>query len=119
MKVLAIILGLVLVDVAVRGTYQNAGGVSASDGQGLIPLLKNDFEPGTKGNFLAWFAAILIIGMVGYIPQLKPISNLMLALVIVVLFLAPNNATGSGGFFAQLEQTVSQPAPAAQQQKAG
>lgn len=103
MRILAIILGLVLVDVAVRGTYQNAGGVSATDGQGLIPLLKNDFEPGAKGNFLAWFAAILIIGAIGYVPQLEPIANAMLVLVILVLLIS------NGGFFAKLQQSVVTP----------
>lgn len=117
MKVLAIILGLVLVDVAVRGTYQNSTPnqkPGQGDDKGLWPLLKADFE---KGNFLAWFAAILIIGMIGYIPQLKPIANSMLALVIVVLFLVPGNSTGSGGFFAKLQQAVTSPVSAAQ--KAG
>lgn len=120
MKILAIILGLVLVDVAVRNTYQDS--VSGNkDGQGLIPLLKADFEPGQKGNFLAWFAAILIIGFVGYIPQLKPIANMMLALVIVVLLLAAGKSQSGtgGGFFAMLEQAVKTPAPSSAAQPAG
>lgn len=113
MKVLAIILGLVLVDVAVRGTYENAGGANSSDNKGLIPLLKGDFEPGAKGNFVAWFAAILLIGFVGYVPDLKPIANAMLVLVILVLLLANSNPqTGTDGFFAMLKQqaTVGPPA---------
>lgn len=113
MKILAIILGAVLIDVAVRGSYENSSS-NATDGKGLWPLLKNDFEPGNKGNFLAWFAAIMVIGMIGYIPELKPIANMMLALLIVVLLLAAGNAkTGTGGFFAMLEQAVQTPAPTA------
>lgn len=103
MRIVALISGAVLVLVAVLGREINAGGEKASDGKGLWPLLKQDFEPGQKGNFLTWFAAILIIGALGYVPQFKPIANTMLALVIVVLLIS------NGGFFAQLKQAVSQP----------
>jgi len=113
MRILAIVFGAVLLIVAVRGTYENAGGVNSTDGKGFWPLLKNDFEPGQRGNFLAWFAAILIIGMLGYIPQLKPFSNTLLALIIVVLFLASGKpAQQGGGFFQQLQQAISQKAAA-------
>jgi len=113
MKVLAIILGALLVDVAVRGTYEDSA-PGANDGKGLWPLLKADFEPGAKGNFLAWFAAILIIGMIGYVPELKPIANSMLVLVILVLLLAAGNPqTGTGGFFAMLKQAATTGPPAA------
>jgi hypothetical protein len=105
MRIVAIVVGAVLLIVAVRGTYQNAGGINATNGNGLFPLLKNDFESGNKGNFLAWFAAIFAIGAVGYIPQLKPVANSMLGLVILVLLLS------NGGFFADLKQAVSQKAP--------
>lgn len=110
MKVLAIILGAVLIDVAVRGTFEDStvvNGKPNGDGKGLWPLLKGDFEPGNKGNFLAWFAAILVIGMIGYIPELKPIANTMLVLVILVLLIS------NGGFFAKFEQQVLTPAPSA------
>lgn len=39
----------------------------------------------------------MLIGAIGYIPKLKPISTAFLALVIVVLFLKKGT-----GFFAQL-----------------
>ena len=102
MRIVAIVVGAVLLIVAVRGTYQNAGGINATDGQGLFPLVKADIEPGQKGNFLAWFAAIFAIGALGYIQELKPIANTMLALVILVLLLS------NGGFFAQLKTAVNQ-----------
>jgi hypothetical protein len=107
-RIVAIVVGAVLLIVAVRGTYENAGGINATDGQGLFPLLKQDFEPksGGGGNFLAWFAAIFIIGALGYVQELKPIANTMLALVILVLLLS------NGGFFAQLKTAVSQQPPA-------
>lgn len=36
--------------------------------------------------FIVWAAAILAIGAVGFVPGLKPVSRLLIALVIVVLF---------------------------------
>lgn len=87
MRLVAIIIGAVLVLVAVRGSEVNSS-VNATDGKGLWPLLKGDFEPGQQGNFLAWFVAIVIIGGIGYVPQLEGISTLFLALLIVVLVMA-------------------------------
>ncbi len=84
MRVVAIILGALLLLVAVRGT-QTDSAPGAGDGKGLWPLLKNDFEPGQQGNFLAWFVAILIIGGIGYVPELKGVSTLLLAIVITAL----------------------------------
>ena len=101
MRIVALIFGAVLILVAVRDTYEDSASGSG-DGQGLWPLLKKDFEPGAQGNFLAWFAAILLIGMLGYAEPLKPVANSMLALLILVLFLS------NGGFFAKLKEAVSQ-----------
>jgi hypothetical protein len=111
MRILAIVFGAVLLIVAVRGRETDAGGEGTGTGNGLWPLLKQDFEPGQKGNFLAWFAAILIIGMLGYIPQLKPFSNSLLALIIVVLLVASGKpGQANGGFFQKLQQAISQKA---------
>lgn len=78
MRIAAIIAGAVLVLVAARGS-------DSSNAQQFWTLLKGDFEPGPKGNFLAWFVAILIIGGIGAIPELKSVSTLFLALVVVAL----------------------------------
>lgn len=59
------------------------------------------------GNFFAWAAAIILIGAVGYVDELKPVANTMLALVIAVLLLSNN------GFFAQLQKDVTGKASAA------
>ena len=72
---------------AVRGTNTD-----------LVALIKGDFTG--KGNFLYWVISILIIGAVGYIPDLKPVSRAFLVLVIVVLFLH------NRGVFAQFTQAV-------------
>jgi hypothetical protein len=76
MRLVAIIAGAVLLLAAARW---NEGGSN------LWPLLKGDFEPGKQGNFIAWFVAIVAIGALGYVPELKGISTLFLAIVIVVL----------------------------------
>jgi hypothetical protein len=109
MRVTAVILGAILLIVAVRGTETDSK-LGSGDKQGLWPLLKADFEPGQsgqKGNFLAWFAAILVIGALGYIPHLEGISTMLLALVIVVLLLSSNE--NGGGIFQQLAQAVTLP----------
>lgn len=49
-------------------------------------------------SFGKWAIAILVIGGVGYIKPIKPISDAFLLLVIVVLFLSDK------GFFAQFSQ---------------
>lgn len=91
MRIVAIIIGALLVDVAVQGTQDD-----------FWKLLKGDFESSQQGNFIAWFAAILIIGMLGYVEPLRPVANSMLALLIIVLMLS------HGGFFAQLKQQIGQ-----------
>ncbi len=106
MRILAIVFGAVLLIAAVRGTEENAGGPKATDHEGLWPLLKEDLEPGPKGNFVAWFAAIFIVGALGYVDPLRPIANSMLALLILVLFLAEEKSKTSGGFFEMLKQAV-------------
>ena len=84
MRVVAIVVGAILLLVAVRGTEIDSA-PGANDGKGLWPLLKNDLEPGQQGNFLAWLVAILVIGAIGYIPELETVSTLFIALLIVVL----------------------------------
>lgn len=105
MRVTAFILGAILLVVAIRGSELDSA-KGANDGQGLFPLLKKDFEPGPKGNFFAWFAAIIAIGALGYIPHLEGVSTMLLALVIVVLLLETNQ--GGGGVFQQLAAAVTQ-----------
>lgn len=87
MRVVAIIIGAVLLLVAVRGTEIDSA-PGANDGKGLWPLLKGDLEPGHQGNFLAWLVAILVVGAIGYIPELETVSTLFIALLIVVLVMS-------------------------------
>lgn len=65
----------------------------------LYTLVKGDFTG--QHNFIFWFVAIMVIGSVGYIKPLKPLSNIFLVLIVVVLILA-----NKGGFFSQFTQQI-------------
>lgn len=89
-----LIIGVVLLTAGVRNT-QNT----------LFSLLKGDFTG--QSNFVFWFVSIMIIGSIGYIPKLKPISTGFLVLVLMVLFLTKGNPSGvGGGFFAQFTSAL-------------
>jgi len=78
-----IIIGIVLLVSSVRNTQDD-----------LYTLVKGDFTG--QNNYLYWMVSILIIGALGYVEALKPISRAFLALLIVVLFLS------HGGVLTQL-----------------
>lgn len=64
-------------------------------------LVKEDFAPsdGTTG-FPIWIAVIFVIGAIGYVKELKPISNAFLLLVFVVLIIS------NRGFFAKFTAAI-------------
>lgn len=68
------IVGAVLLIASIKNSQDN-----------LFALVHGDFVG--QNNFLYWFLSILIIGAVGYIPKLKPLSIAFLTLVILVLVL--------------------------------
>jgi hypothetical protein len=80
-----IIVGLVLLVAGVRGKSAN-----------LLTLVKGDITG--KNSFLPWIIAVLAIGALGYIEDFKSLSRAFLGLVLVVLVLADDKATGSGFF---------------------
>lgn len=83
MPIAFFIVGFVLVTAGVRGTDND-----------LLQLLKGDLEnKGNQRGFISWIAAILIIGALGYIEPIKPVSRAFLVLVVIVLFVT------RGGFF--------------------
>lgn len=84
MPFLFLIVGAVMIVSAVKGTNTQ-----------LLALLKADFTG--KGNFLYWTLSILVIGALGYIEDLKPISRAFLVLVLVGLFIA-NDKNGQNIF---------------------
>lgn len=89
-----LIIGIVLVTAAIRDTQDE-----------LIGLLGADFTG--AGNFIYWVAALVIVGSVGYVERLKPISDGLLVLIILALFLSKGNPKGAGGgFFQQFTQAL-------------
>jgi hypothetical protein len=84
MPFVLLIAGIVLLIAAVRDSQCQ-----------LYGLIQGDFTG--DNNFITWFLAILVIGAIGYVPKLKPVSDAFLILVIIVLFLRKGT-----GFFSQL-----------------
>jgi hypothetical protein len=90
MPFVLIVAGIVLITVAVRGTHQE-----------FYQLVKGDFIG--PNNFIYWVIAIAVIGAIGYVPRLKPISDGFLILVILALFLNDKR-----GFFKMFEDQIAQ-----------
>lgn len=82
-------------------------GLRGSQNQ-LFTQVQKDFTG--AGNFWYWIAGIGAVGAIGYYSPLRTISNALLILIIVVIFLA-----NKGGFFSQFTASLSQiQAPPAQ-----
>jgi hypothetical protein len=88
MPVLFGLAGLVLIIAGVRDRVINGD-------PSLSSLLRDDFTG--ENPFWKWMLAILLIGAVGYIPNMRPISRGFLVLVIIVFVI------GNQGLFAKLE----------------
>jgi hypothetical protein len=88
-----IFVGVIMIVLAFRGTERE-----------FATQLKTDFG---GGQFVAWFAAVTILGGLGLVPQLRTLSNLSMALVIIVLVLR------NGGLFTNLAAVIEHPPAAA------
>ena len=75
MPLLLLALGLIFLASAVRGTTKD-----------LFALLQGDFVG--PQNFLIWTGAIVGVGALGYIKQIRPIANALLGLILVSIVLA-------------------------------
>lgn len=85
-----IFVGIIMAVSAVRGTYND-----------LFALVKDDFTG--PNNFLFWAVIVLIIGSIGYIRPLRPLSQAFLVVIVLVLVLTRGNPSGvGGGLFQQL-----------------
>lgn len=82
-----IIFGAILLTASVRNTQAD-----------LFRLLKGEFTG--SHNFVYWLLSILIIGAIGYVDKLKPISSAFMVLVVMVLFLS------NRGFFNQFQSQI-------------
>lgn len=67
-------------------------------GEDVSKLLQGDLTG--KGSFVPWVLAILAVGAVGYIDELRPVSDAFLVLLLVVLLLS------NGGFFDKFFETA-------------
>jgi hypothetical protein len=77
-------MGLLLLASAVRGTTKD-----------LFALVQGDFVG--PQNFLIWTGAIVGVGALGYIKEVRPIANALLGLVLVAIVLS------NKGFFANFQ----------------
>lgn len=97
MPLLFLIVGTLFLVAAVRGEDQT---------RKLLDLFKSDFVG--PNNFLVWALAIGAVAGIGYIPKMKPLSNIFLALIFIVLLLVRKDASGQdfiSSFFRQVRAT--------------
>ena len=64
----------------------------------LVCLVKHDFSD--KNNFTYWVLALMIFGALGNVEKLKSVSDSLLVLVILALFLSHQ------GFFDQFMKAI-------------
>lgn len=62
--------------------YLGAGNIRAA-----ISLFKEEVFDGTPP-FWKWLGAIIIVGLLGYVDDLKPIAQALLTLILVVMLLS-------------------------------
>ena len=65
----------------------------------LFTLVKGDLTG--ANNFVEWILALVLVGALGYIPKLRPLSVALLALILLAIFLKKGQ-----GFFEQLNKAV-------------
>ena len=100
MPFILILAGLLLFITAYQNTVAEFGAQIKSD---LV---------GDTG-FIVWVVALFIIGAIGYIPALRGVSRVFMALVLIVIVLSNNGVfttlsnviTGGGGETTTPEQT--------------
>jgi hypothetical protein len=85
------IIGIVLIISGVRGTVTDTN-------PNLVSLLKDDFTG--SPNFVEWSAAILVVGAIGYIKALEPLSRAFLVLIVIGLIWS------NKGFFSKVNQEL-------------
>jgi len=88
MALALLLAGVLLVVAAVRDQQST-----------LFALVKGDLTG--DNNFVQWAAALLLVGAIGYVPRLRPVSIALLTLVLLAIFLRRGT-----GFFSQLQTAV-------------
>jgi hypothetical protein len=82
------------------GTILFVAGIRNTQAQ-LWSLVVGDVSG--QDSFLVWIAALAVVGGIGYIPKLKPLSIALMTLLLLVLIIKNN------GVFAQLSSFVQNP----------
>ena len=80
-----IIIGVILADLAWMGPANITGAGT---------LLKDEFFGGgtnSSSPFYKWLGALIIIGLLGYIPQAKGLATAFLVLIILAIILSNKN----------------------------
>lgn len=90
-----LIAGAVLIIAGVRGAAQDLTGLLVGDLTG-------------PHNFFYWVIAILAIGALGYVQDLRTFSRGLMSLILIVLVITESKKDGSGGLFPQLESAIKQ-----------
>lgn len=104
MGIVLIAVGLALLISAVRGTLLNVPGATGGQaGPGLLTLFYDDFVG--PGNMFVWLLALGLVGAVGYVKPLRPVSDAFLVLIIVVLIVSAKTAAGIN-FFSSLSSQI-------------
>lgn len=84
-----LIIGLLMIITGARDTHRC-----------FAAELQSDFTGPPNQNFIWWVAALGGIGAIGYIhPSLRGVSNMLLALVLIVMVIAQHKSDPSGGGF--------------------
>jgi hypothetical protein len=89
------LIGVVFIIAGVRGTSDE-----------LLTLLHSDLIG--PNNFVYWILAIGVLGSIGYIDTLRPLSRALLVLVLLVLVLTEGKKQGGGGLFAKFQSAINQ-----------
>lgn len=94
MALFLLIIGIILIVSAVKNTYGE-----------LLTLIWGDFTG--AGNFSYWIVALFVVGAVGYVAKLKPLSDGLLILILLALILTRGSPSfPGGGFFQQFTQAI-------------
>lgn len=86
-----IIIGIGLIVIGYRGTQDE-----------FFALIKSDFTG--PGNFLIFATGIFVVGLVGYVPKLKGLSDAFLGLIILVILISANKQ--GHDFFSEFWQGI-------------
>jgi hypothetical protein len=95
MPLVFLCLGILFLVTAIRGTHED-----------MFSLLKSELWG--KDSFLPWVSAFLVLGLLGYYKPVRPMTNALIGLIVLVLIL-----TQGTGFFDRFQSAIASPqAPA-------